>query len=70
MESLAILIVIILLVIAALLMIPLVIIWRHILKTKFPHLSKWLWLLWAPGLLVAAYFCAVLVIKILSLLTQ
>lgn len=65
MESLAMVILGILLGIGVICFVPLVVVWRKLLRKKFPTVHKAWWVLWTPILMVASFFLAVLVLRMI-----
>lgn len=70
MESLAVVILGIILAMGAMFFVPILLLWRKLLRTKFPTVSKGWWFLWVPVLLVASFYLAVFMLRILILITD
>lgn len=68
MESLAVVILGIILGIGVVVFVPLLLLWRKLLRTRFPRVHKAWWLLWVPTLLVASFYVAVLVLRLMILI--
>jgi hypothetical protein len=68
MESLAVVILGIILGIGVVVFVPLLLLWRKLLRTRFPNVHQAWWVLWVPILLVASFYIALLILRIVILI--